>query len=392
MKFRAFAAGIICLLSGLLCLSEASISAAFAEPGVDKGNILLGQAAVLEGHAMALGRDMRNGLLAAFAEANRSGGVKGRRIELISRNDGYEPGKSIEVTKKLIEDDKVFALVGAVGTPTSKVSLPVATENGVPFIGAFTGADFLRDPFNPKVVNVRASYLQETEVLVDRLVKDRGISRIAILYQDDAFGRSGLTGVAKALDKRAMKLVSEGTFERNTTAVKTALLAIRRGNPEAVIMISPYKPCAEFVKLARQLNWYPLFMTISFAGSNALADELGPDGAGIVASQVVPCPLDPSLPIIARYQAALKFLDPTLRPGCISLEGYLVGRLVVAALESSGEAPTRQAFLDSIFGHSFDFGGFRLTYDPDSNQGSSEVALTVIQSDGSHKPIKTLDQ
>jgi ABC-type branched-subunit amino acid transport system substrate-binding protein len=169
-------------------------------------------------------------------------------------------------------------------------------------------------------------------------------------------------------------------------------LAIRRGDPEAVIMIGPHKPFVEFVKLARRLNWEPLFMTYSFAGNNALADELGPDGAGIVASQVVPCPRDPSLPIIARYQAALKSLDPALRPGFTTLEGYLVGRLVVAALESSGEAPTRQAFLDSIFGHSFDFGGFRLTYDPDSNQGSSEVALTVIQSDGSHKPIKTLDQ
>ena len=255
---------------------------ALADPGVAADKIVFGQAAALEGPAAALGTGMRDGILAAFAEVNKAGGVNGRKLELMSTDDGYEPNKSIEATKKLIEVDKVFALVGSVGTPTSSATQPIATEAGIPFIAPFTGAEFLRTPFKANVVNVRASYFQETEAMVERLTKDRNISKIAILYQDDGFGRAGLAGVQKALDKRSMKLVSEGTFERNTVAVKGALLTIRKGEPEAVIMVGPYKPCAEFIKLARSVKLDAVFVNISFVGSNALAKQLGNGGAGVV--------------------------------------------------------------------------------------------------------------
>ncbi len=263
---------------------------ALADPGVAADKIVFGQAAALEGPAAALGTGMRDGILAAFAETNKAGGVHGRKLELISADDGYEPNKSIEATKKLIEADKVFALIGSVGTPTSSATQPIATEAGIPFIAPFTGAEFLRAPFKANVVNVRASYFQETEAMVERLTKDRNISKIAILYQDDGFGRAGLAGVQKALEKRNMKLVAEGTFERNTVAVKGALLNIRKGEPEAVIMVGPYKPCAEFIKLARSVKLDAVFVNISFVGSNALAKELGNAGGGVVITQVVPFP------------------------------------------------------------------------------------------------------
>src|SRR5262249_43490578 len=160
---------------------------------------------------------------AAFAEANAKGGVKGRKLELVAKDDGYEPTKSIDAVKALLNDDKVFALVGPVGTPTASAVEPIAAEAKVPFIGAFTGAEFLRNPYKPHVVNVRASYFQETEAMVERLTKDLKHERIAILYQDDAYGRAGLAGVQKALEKRGMKLAAEGTYERNTTAVKSAV-------------------------------------------------------------------------------------------------------------------------------------------------------------------------
>src|SRR3990172_4750330 len=276
-----------------------AIPAANADPGVFADKIVFGQAAALEGPAAALGKDMRVGILAAFQEANKAGGVNGRKLELISKDDGYEPNKSIEVTKKLLDEDKVFALLGPVGTPTSSATQPIAAEAGVPFIGPFTGAEFLRNPFKPNVVNVRASYFQETEAMVERLTKDRNATRIAILYQDDGFGRAGLAGVQKALEKRNMKLVAEGTFERNTVAVKAALLEIRKGNPEAVIMVGPYKPCAQFIKLARQVKMDAQFINISFVGSNALAKELGNAGGGVVVTQVVPFPEDASIPAVA---------------------------------------------------------------------------------------------
>src|SRR3954447_17583698 len=172
--------------------------------GVFAERIVFGRAAGAEGPAAPRGLGRREGLLAAFGEVNRAGGVKGRKLELVSRDDGYEPKRSIEATPSLLDDDKVFALVGPVGTPASAATQPIATEAGVPFIGAFAGAEFLRAPQKPAVVNVRASYFQETETMVERLTKDLGVKRIAIFYQDDAFGRAGLVGVQRALERRRM--------------------------------------------------------------------------------------------------------------------------------------------------------------------------------------------
>ena len=364
-----------------------------AENGVSADKIVFGQAAALEGPASALGQGMKTGLEAAFAEINKAGGVKGRKLELRSIDDSYEPTRSIEAVKKLIEEDKVFAVAGPVGTPTSAAVQPIATAAGVPFIGAFTGAEFLREPYKPLVMNIRASYFQETEAMVEHLTKDLGATRIAIMYQDDAFGQAGLAGVRKALEKRQMQLAGEGTFERNTVAVKAALLAVKKAEPQAVIMISPYKPAAEFIKLAKQIRFDPTFVNISFVGSDALAKELGPAGVGVVITQVVPFPKDVSVPVVGRYQAALKASAPDAQPGFVSLEGYLVGRAIVAALEKVDGEPTRQAMVDAVQkAGTFDLGGLKLSYSPSSNRGSDHVFLTVIQPDGSFKSVDRLEK
>jgi ABC-type branched-subunit amino acid transport system substrate-binding protein len=374
-----------------LALAAAVVAPVWAENGVTTNKIVLGQAAALEGPAAALGLGMRDGLRAAFADANRAGGVKGRQIELISVDDGYEPTKSVTVARQLIDGDKVLALVGSVGTPTAAAVQPIASEAGVPFIGAFTGAEFLRDPPKPGVINVRASYFQETETMVEHLTKDLGMARIAIFYQDDAYGQAGLAGVKRALDKRGLTLAAEGTYERNTTAVKNALLAIRKGNPDAVIMIGAYKPSAEFIKLARQVKLAVTFINISFVGADALAKELGPVGAGVIVTQVVPFPTDASIGVVAQYQAALKATQPEAQPGFVSLEGYICGRLVIAALEKIPGEITRQALVDTVAKTGrFDFGGMQLNYGPNDSRGSSQVFLTVIQPDGSFKPVEVL--
>jgi len=367
--------------------------AASAEDGVSADKIVFGQAAALEGPASALGQGMKMGLEAAFAEINKAGGVKGRKLELKSIDDGYEPTKSIEAVKKLLGEDKVFAVAGAVGTPTAAATQPIATAAGAPFIGAFTGAEFLREPHKPLVMNIRASYFQETEAMVEHLTKDLGASKIAIMYQDDAFGQAGLAGVKKALDKRQMQLAGEGTFERNTVAVKAALLAIKKAEPHAVIMISPYKPAAEFIKLAKQIKLDATFVNISFVGSDALAKELGPVGAGVVITQVVPFPKDATIPVVGRYQASLKASAPDAQPGFVSLEGYLVGRAIIAALEKVSGDPTRQALVEAVrTTGAFDLGGFKLAYSDSSNRGSDQVFLTVIQADGSFKAVDRLEK
>src|SRR5262245_61820889 len=274
--------------------------AAFAEPGVFDNRIVFGMSAAFDGPAAALGLGMREGVLASFNEANATGGINGRKLELVSYDDGYEPEKAIATTKRLIDENGVFALLGEVGTPTSNAAQPIATEAGVPFIGPFTGAAFLRNPALGNVVNVRGSYDQETEAWIEHLTTDLGVKRIAILYQDDTFGRAGLSGVSKAMEKRSMKLVAEGTYERNTTAVKTALLAIRKAEPEAVVMVGTYKPSAEFIKLARRLKLNAVFINISFVGANALAKELGDDGKGVVVTQRLRIPMRSSVSCRSR--------------------------------------------------------------------------------------------
>jgi ABC-type branched-subunit amino acid transport system substrate-binding protein len=364
---------------------------AFAEDGVSADEIVFGQAAVLEGPAAALGLGMQLGLNAAFDEINAKGGVHGRKLKLVSINDGYEPDRAIAATKKLIEADKVFALVGAVGTPTSAAAQPVATAAKVPFIGAFTGAGFLRNPKLENVINVRASYDAETEAWVRHLTEDLKISKIAIFYQDDAFGRAGLSGFKKAMEKRKMEILAEATYERNTVAVKSALLALKRAEPEAVVIVGAYKPVAEFIKLSRKVNFNPVFVNISFVGANALAKELGPEGKGVIVSQVVPFPGDASLKVVADYQAALKVADAKAEPEFVSLEGYLVGRLVIAALEKTGSDVTREGLLKVIKETGrFDIGGLPMTFSAEKNEGLDKVFMTIIQADGTFKPVEKL--
>jgi len=371
--------------------ATSSLDASAEEIGVSADRILFGQAAALEGPSSALGQGMRHGILAAFAEINAKGGVHGRRLELVSRDDGYDPDRSVVQTTRLIEEDKVFALIGAVGTPTTTVTVPIAKARNVPFIGPFTGAAFLRAPDLSNVVNIRASYGAEAEAWIKHLTEDLHVSRIAIFYQDDSYGRDGLAGVKAALEKRGIELTAEGTFERNTMAVGSALRTLRRAEPEAVVMVGTYGPCAEFIKLAHRSGFSPIFVNISFVGANALAKELGTEGNGVIVSEVVPFPWDASVKVVADYQAAQKALDPDLKPEFVSLEGYLSGRLVAAALQMSGPEPTRADMLRLITDVGrFDISGNIMTFGPKAQDLPPKVFLTVIQPDGTFKAVEKL--
>ena len=360
-------------------------------PGVTDDRVLFGQSAAFEGPAAELGTNMRLGIRAAFAEANRAGGVHGRQIELVSLNDSYEPDAAIANTTHLINEDRVFALIGAVGTPTSRSATPIAREAGVPYIAPFTGAEFLRHDEWPNIVNLRASYYQETEEMVARLISDLGITRIGVMYQDDSYGRAGYRGVLQALERRNMTPVSVGLYPRNTLAVKTALLDLDKGSPEAVIQIGAYKPVAELILWARQTGMDAVFLNVSFVGSNALANELGPQGEGVYVTQVVPFPSDRSVPVVSKYMDALAAYDPEAVPGFVSLEGYLAGRLVIASLEKCGREVRRSCMTEELGSVTeIDIDGFKLRYGQGDNQGSDRVFLTVIGSDSRYHPIESL--
>ncbi|WBL76873.1 ABC transporter substrate-binding protein [Bradyrhizobium xenonodulans] len=380
-----------CVALAVALLATANFAAKGGETGVSDDAILFGQAAALEGPSSALGQRMRQGIVAAFTEINAKGGVHGRKLQLVSRDDGYDPDRSVAQTLRLIEDDKVFALIGAVGTPTAMATIPITSARNIPFIGPFSGAEFLRDLELANVVNIRASYGAEAEAWIKHLTEDRHFTRIGIFYQDDSFGRDGLAGVKRALAKRGLELAAEGTFERNTRAVGAAWRTIKRAEPEAVVMVGTYGPCAEFIKLAHRSGSYPTFVNISFVGANALARELGPDGEGVIVSQVVPFPWDHSQRLVADYQAAQKAFDPALTPDFVSLEGYLSGRLAASALEKAGLSPTRASLLRAIndVGR-FDISGNVVTVGIRAIETPPKVFLTVIQKDGTFRAVDRL--
>ena len=356
-------------------------------PGVAASRILFGQSAALTGPSDELGLGMQLGIQAAFKEANDAGGVNGRTLALMTEDDSYEPDAAFENARKLLNAERVFGLIGSVGTPTSRAASPVAEAQGAPFVGAFTGAQLLRRPDLTNVLNLRASYHDETERMVAYL-QGQGINRVAVLYQNDSYGVDGLEGVQKALareGRQEMELVESWYYRRNTEAVNVAVYRIARANPEAVIIIGAYRPAAEAIeKLRAQLDPAPIFMNVSFVGSNALAEELGEAGAGVYVTQVVPLPSDESNAVVARYIAALSAYDADAEPGFVSLEGYLVGRLAIAGLEACGAEVTRSCFVREVRGlETID--GFELTYQPGENQGSDAVFLTRINGDGEYE-------
>ncbi len=377
----------------LLALFCGAHSRALADtvPGVYPERVVFGQSAGFSGPAEELGRGMRTGIRAAFMEANERGGIHGRLLELHSLDDAYEPEAAVVNTRRLIEEDDVFALIGAVGTPTSRAAIPIAANADVPYIAAFTGADLLRTNAPANVINLRASYYQETEELVRHLVRDLDIRRIGIMYQEDSFGRAGYRGVIRALARRGLTPQVVGVYRRNTTAIKTGLLDLVAGNPDAVILIGAYQPIAALIAWAHKLDFDPLMLTISFVGSNALAEALGAQAQGTVVSQVVPFPSANEPAVVNEYQQALRRLDPESSPGFVSLEGYLAGRMAIKALERTGRELNRQAFLNSLgSGEDFDLSGFELKFSDGDNQGSDQVFLTVIDKAGNFHPIDSL--
>ena len=362
------------LLAIVLALSA---SLAAAENGVTDKDILIGQFAAMSGPAAQLGQRLQVGMQAYFAAVNAQGGINGRNLKLVTRDDGYEPDKAVAAVKALIQEDKVFALAGAVGTPTGLAALPVITEQQVPLVGMFTGAQALREPFNRQVFHVRASYFDEGERIVQYLTT-LGVKKIAVFYQNDSYGKAGLESIGRALDKRQLKPVATGTVERNSMDVTRALDSILKADPEAVVQISAYTSCAAFVQQARKKGYGGQFFNVSFVGSAALAQALGEAGQGVVISQVVPFPFIPKTQMVRDYQqhmlaAGQKDFDFS------SMEGYITARVLVEGLRRAGKTLTREALITGLESmHDVNLGGFAISYSSKNHQGSSFTDLAII--------------
>ena len=365
----------------ILTAAAALLPGLASAQGVSSDKIVLGQAAVFSGPAAQLGIQMRNGIQSYFALVNEKGGVNGRKLELVTEDDKYEAKEAPGASKKLIEEHKVFALLGYVGTPTGTEHIKVTAPAKVPLVGMFTGAEALRVPMSRYIFHVRASYYDETEKIVEQVLSTGG-KKIAVFYQNDGYGQAGLKGVEIAMTKRNMKISATGAFERNTVDVGGAVKGINAATPDAVVMIGAYKACAEFIKQMKKAGAASTFYNVSFVGAKALADELGKEGSGVAISQVVPFPWAPSIPVIKEYQqlsakAGLKDYNFS------AVEGFVAAKIFVEGLKRAGKDLNREKFIDALerMGD-VDIGGFFAGFSPTNHSASKFVELTIIGSGG----------
>lgn len=360
----------------------AGSSAALALPAFAQNNrIVLGQSAAFSGPAAQLGIQMNMGARIYFNALNAQGGVNGSSVELRTLDDGYEPDRCKANTEKFLKDD-VFGLFGYVGTPTSLAALPLVVDSKIPFFGPFTGAEALREPLHRSVFHLRASYYDETALIVRQLTL-LGLKKIAVFYQNDAYGKAGLEGVTRALKSQDLAPVALGTVERNTVNVAQAVKDIVPKLPDAVVQISAYKSCAAFIREARKAGFGGQFFNVSFVGTQALADELGKEGRGIMVSQVMPFPFSTTTAISREYRDAVRKAGGDAQPNYSSIEGYLAAKVLTEGLRRAGKNPSRESLiagLESIQGASF--GGFNVDFGPRSHVASHFVELSMLTEDG----------
>jgi branched-chain amino acid transport system substrate-binding protein len=361
--------------------------------------VVFGMSAGLSGPTKDLGRQMKVGIETAFAAQNQAGGANGRTLSLVAVDDGYEPERAQSAVRDLVEKRKVFALVGNVGTSTAAVTLPYVLEKGVILFGAFTGADLLRnDPPDRFVFNYRASYAEETAAAVRYLIDVRRVppNQIAVLAQDDPYGESGFEGVATTMRKYKQDpgKVIRVSYARNSTDVTEAVRSVKQnaGKIRAIVLVATYKAAARFIQKVKDEQLDPIFATISAVGSNDLDEllvQLGPRYSdGVIVTQVVPLPTSKATAVL-KYQQDLARYSPAEKPDFVSLEGYIEANVLIEGLRRAGRNLTTDSLvsaLESING--FDMGiGSTLAFGPSEHQASHKVWLTVLDGQGTYRPV-----
>lgn len=368
----------ICAGLALVCAAGSVL----AEEGISANRIVLGQSAALSGPASALGTAMRDGALAYFDSVNAAGGVGGRQIVLKTLDDGYDPARAETNTGALVDKEQVFALFGYVGTATSNAAQSWVNKEGIPFFAPMTGAPSFRDPSNKYVFNIRDGYASETEKIVEHL-EAMGAKRVAVLYQNDAYGKAGLDGVIQALKKRKLEVLATAVVERNSVDVAEAVAKMKAAKPRAIVMISAYKSSAAFIRAMRKNgDQLPYFWNVSFVGSRALADELGADAAGVMISQVMPSPADETLTVVKEYRK-LYLSKPGREADYASLEGFIAAKVFVEGLRHVKGEPTRKNFMHALetMG-AYNLSGYTVKFAPGNHNGSNYVDLSIITKDG----------
>lgn len=355
-----------------------------AGPGVTDSEIVIGQSLGLTGPLAAMAPELVNITKTYLDGVNAQGGVHGRRIRMVTEDDAYKPENSVRLVGKMIAQDHVFALANLTGTANVAAVLPLLAKEDppVPLISPFTGADLLRDPPINHVFNVRASYGDEVEKLVQHLTT-LGVQRISVLWMNNGFGKDGLAGARKSMEKRGLKLHSDASIQADSSDVQQAVQTLSATEPDAIIMITAGAPTVTFIKAYRMVSRAACFYTTSVMGSQSTIQALGPDGVGVVVTSVVPFPWSQSMPVAREYREVLKKAGMEATVSFIGLETFINAKVLVEGLRRAGRDLTRPRFIQAMESlQRFDVGGFEVDFGKGGRQGSRFVDLTIIGAGG----------
>jgi len=385
---RCCTAALLLMIPSLIL----AVSGAMAQsPGVSDRKIRIGQSCALTGPAQTLGKGMRDGALAYFRQVNATGGINGRKIRLITLDDGHASNASIVNTKRLIEDEKIFLLFGYVGAAPSRAALEIAQENEIPFFGSMSGAAFLRDPVSRYMFNLRASDSREIEALIQKPIEERGAGKIAVFYEDSDVGQAGLKIMRESLQQHGQELVATANYAANTQAVEPAGQELLAVQPDTVLLLGAAAPCAKLIIMMRNWGSDAVFAATSAVGSDALGLELSNKGLGIAISQVVPFPYDRRIPLVAEYQRLTGEFVEGAETGYPGMEGFLAAKALCAILRNLENPITRDSFIKAAEGQrGTELGGINITFSPDNHQGVNDVFFTQVVPGGFIKPVTNL--
>ena len=386
-RFKGLPAGLAVLF--LVSIFGAPVS---AEPGISASEIVLGQSCDITGPINEVGTNLRDGALTYFNYINMMGGIHGRKIRLITRDDQYNVSRCRGNTANLIDIEGVFLLFGYGGTPTSKAVVPMAMAKGVPYFAPYTGAEFLRTPVNPLVFNIRASYFQETEAIVDKLYSEKGIKRISVFYMKGAYGQAGLAGVEKVLAKHSLLLHSKASYEVGTGDATAAARQLIAEKPEAVIIVGTAEPAADLIVKMRAAGSKAYFINISPVGGEKLAMKLGNEGIGVMITQVVPFPYYKRSPLIKEYHTLTRQFFPDGETSFTGLEGFMAAKALCKILQTIPGDITRTKFVQVARSQDkVDLGGVSFSFNPHKHLVAKDVFFTQIVPGGFVQPINKLE-
>jgi branched-chain amino acid transport system substrate-binding protein len=345
-------------------------------------DIVIGQVAPLTGTIAGTGDEYVAGGAAYFAHINAQGGIYGRKIRVVVKDDSYKPDQTLALTRQLLAEDKPLALFGFVGTGNvlALTRNKVLEEAGIPLLAPYTGAQDLREPMNPHIFHIRASYTDETARMVEHL-HTIGLRKFAVMYQDDPFGKSGLAGAESALEKLGLKAVGKGGYDRTKPEeVDAAVAAIAPTEPDAIIMVSVNRASAAFIKKMREKGSKARLFSISVVNFKELLKNAGEDMArGIGISQVMPSPYSALVPVAREFQALMKKHQPEKVVSYASMESFIAAKILVEAIRRAGGNPTRDKVMAQLEKmNSYDVGGFKVSFSPGNRVGSRFVEVTVI--------------